>query len=64
MPGMDERVLAQRLAAGRTIKVLFMSGYAENVIAYRGVLDGGVNYVQKAFTRSRSPGKQERSRVR
>lgn len=50
MPGMDGRVLAKRLAARRTIKVLFMSGYTENAIAHRGVLDAGVNYIQKPFT--------------
>ena len=32
------------------IKVVFMSGYPANVIAHRGVLDDGVNFIQKPFT--------------
>ncbi|HEY1240046.1 MAG TPA: PAS domain S-box protein [Bryobacteraceae bacterium] len=50
MPGMDGRVLAKQLAAVRTIKILFMSGYTENAIAHRGVIDREVNYIQKPFT--------------
>lgn len=32
------------------LKVLFMSGYTENVIASRGVLDAGIQFIQKPFT--------------
>jgi two-component system cell cycle sensor histidine kinase/response regulator CckA len=32
------------------LKVLLMSGYAENVIARRGVLDSEVAFIQKPFT--------------
>jgi two-component system, cell cycle sensor histidine kinase and response regulator CckA len=31
------------------IKVIFMSGYTPNVIAHRGVLPDGVNFIQKPF---------------
>jgi PAS domain S-box-containing protein len=51
MPEMDGRELARRLQASYPgIKTLFMSGYTADVIAHRGVLDGGVNFVQKPFS--------------
>jgi two-component system, cell cycle sensor histidine kinase and response regulator CckA len=42
--------VATRLAAERSLKVLFMSGYTGNAIAHRGILDDGLNYIQKPFT--------------
>jgi two-component system sensor histidine kinase EvgS len=52
MPGMDGRDLAHRIASGHPeIKILFMSGYTANVIAHRGVLDRGVNFIQKPFSK-------------
>jgi CheY-like chemotaxis protein len=50
MPGMDGRTLANRLAGERSLSVLFMSGYTGNAIAHRGILDAGLNYIQKPFT--------------
>jgi len=51
MPEMNGRDLAARLQAVRpTIKHLFMSGYTSDVIAHRGVLDNGVNFIQKPFS--------------
>ncbi len=33
------------------LKSLFMSGYTANVIAHRGILDEGVHYIQKPFSK-------------
>ncbi|MFO1491485.1 MAG: PAS domain-containing protein [Kiritimatiellia bacterium] len=53
MPGMDGRQLAQRVSAAKPgVKVVFMSGYTADVIAQRGVLDEGVQFLSKPFTRS------------
>jgi len=52
MPGMDGRELAQRISAVKPgVKVVFMSGYTADVIAQRGVLDEGVQFLSKPFTR-------------
>src|SRR5947208_14397432 len=53
MPRLDGRELASRLAALRPdLKVLYMSGYTDDVIAHRGVLAQGTLLVQKPFTRT------------
>jgi PAS domain S-box-containing protein len=51
MPEMNGRDLWQILARERPgLKCLYMSGYTANVIAHRGVLDAGVDFLQKPFT--------------
>jgi CheY-like chemotaxis protein len=50
MPRMTGRDLAEQLSATRpAMKVLYMSGYAEDVIASRGLLDPGLLYIAKPF---------------
>lgn len=51
MPEMNGRDLADQLRSHYPgLKTLFMSGYTANVIAHRGVLDGGVHFLQKPFS--------------
>jgi signal transduction histidine kinase/CheY-like chemotaxis protein len=51
MPGMDGKELATRLARLQPeIRVLYMSGYPESVIAHKGILDSGIDYIQKPFS--------------
>nr|WP_320011063.1 PAS domain S-box protein [uncultured Desulfobulbus sp.] len=50
MPMMNGKTLykeANKLLPG--LKVLYMSGYTENVIASRGVLDAGIHFIAKPF---------------
>lgn len=51
MPETNGRELAGNLLAFYPdLKTLFMSGYTANVIAHHGVLDEGVNFIQKPFS--------------
>ncbi|MBU1106877.1 MAG: PAS domain S-box protein [Candidatus Riflebacteria bacterium] len=51
LPELNGRQLSERLCAlYPKIKVLFMSGYTADVIARRGIIDEGVNFIQKPFS--------------
>ena len=51
MPEMNGRELAERLRINQPwVKRLFMSGYTADLIAHQGVLDEGVNFIQKPFS--------------
>ena len=52
MPEMNGRELYERLQAFYPdLKILFMSGYTTDAIAHRGVLDVGVNFIRKPFSK-------------
>jgi PAS domain S-box-containing protein len=52
MPKMLGREVAERIAAVQPkVRVLFMSGYAQPVLASQGTLDPGVVLLEKPFTR-------------
>lgn len=52
MPEMNGRDLANRLQLlYPDIKTLFMSGYTANVIAHHGVLEQGMHFIQKPFSK-------------
>jgi len=51
MPEMNGRALAEKIQPYFPgMRLLFMSGYTADVIACRGVLDEGVNFIQKPFS--------------
>jgi two-component system, cell cycle sensor histidine kinase and response regulator CckA len=51
MPDMNGRELARSiLSLYPNLKLLFMSGYTADVIAHHGVLEKGVNFIQKPFS--------------
>ena len=51
MPGMNGHDLNDRLREiYPEIKTIFMSGYTANIIADSGILDEGINFLQKPFS--------------
>jgi DNA-binding response OmpR family regulator len=51
MPGMNGKELFNRVIEKHAhLKVIYMSGYTANVIAHRGILDEGTDFIQKPFS--------------
>jgi DNA-binding NtrC family response regulator len=50
MPDMDGKRLKEQISESNPgIKVLYMSGYTADLIALRGILADGINFIQKPF---------------
>ncbi len=51
MPAMSGREMMKQIHLRHPgVKVLYMSGYTDNAIAHHGILDEGIDYIQKPFT--------------
>jgi DNA-binding NtrC family response regulator len=51
MPGLNGRELYERLRDSYpSLKVIYMSGYTDDVIAHHGILEEGFDFIQKPFS--------------
>jgi PAS domain S-box-containing protein len=51
LPGLDGRAMAERILAQRPgLKLLYVSGYPNEILAVRGVLDPGLHLLPKPFS--------------
>jgi FixJ family two-component response regulator len=51
MPSMSGRELVRKLMAkNQHLRVLYMSGYTDDIITHGGVLEAGLAFLQKPFT--------------
>jgi DNA-binding response OmpR family regulator len=51
LPGASGREIARQVVATRpSVRVLYMSGYTDDVIVQHGVLEQGLAFIQKPFT--------------
>ena len=58
MPGMSGRKLVEFLKEiSPEIKALYMSGYTDNAIVHHGMLEEGIEFIQKPFTVEKLAGK-------
>ena len=54
MPEMNGKLLAERLRAARPgLRVVFMSGYTDDAVRERNVVEAGITFLQKPFTPGR-----------
>ena len=52
MQGMNGRALYEKIMINYpSLKILFMSGYTDDIIAHRGVLEEGFRFIQKPFSK-------------
>ena len=51
MPEMNAKQLAEEIERLLPeIKIIYMSGYTANTIAHHGILDEGINFIEKPLT--------------